>query len=344
MSDHDALVARCVARGVPAASALEAVLLAGCRSADDVLSVLRLATLRRWAVLYSATHCGRPYYYESNEGRTSWEEPAELRLVAGRIDCATFSISAAEAAAVAAALSRLMAAAGSGWPAARDTAAKLLSNVLRSPTEHRYRRLNGDNDKLRAALLRHSGSAELLHSTGWRATVDGGGWELGAEAALNCARCALARLAEAQRLTQDGAAAGGTPSVSYNALDDPAELAAMTRYQLRGVFRCASCERLINDGSERAWTGRWDAPSGQYRYACECGLSLCEACFDAKRPARAACCGVAGQQHDWAPVAPITSRLQASGAGGSSDTNPWGRFGGAVSSRSRERLKDRTGM
>ena len=46
-------------------------------------------------------------------------------------------------------------------------------------------------------------------------------------------------------------------------------------------------------------------------------------------------------------IPPITSRLAAAGATGdaaASGANPWGRFGAAVSGRSRERLKERTGM
>lgn len=30
---------------------------------------------------------------------------------------------------------------------------------------------------------------------------------------------------------------------------------------------CGRCDELIHDGSERTWTGRYDAPIGQFRRA-----------------------------------------------------------------------------
>lgn len=117
----------------------------------------------------------------------------------------------------------------------------------------------------------------------------------------------------------------------------------MRRYQ-RVVHCCASCGAAINDGSERAITGRWDAPKGTYRFECAaCGKSLCEACHD-KRAAGLA--GVHPVEHGTlAAVAPFTDRLAAMGGSGvSTDANPWGRFGASVSARSRERLKERSGM
>jgi hypothetical protein len=51
--------------------------------------------------------------------------------------------------------------------------------------------------------------------------------------------------------------------------------------------------------------------------------------------------------HAFTPHAPVSSRLAAAGASGggaASADNPWGNFGASVSARSRERLKDRTGL
>jgi hypothetical protein len=92
---------------------------------------------------------------------------------------------------------------------------------------------------------------------------------------------------------------------------------------------------------------RWDAPAGQYRYACAtCAApaSLCERCHD--RYASGAP-GVHASGHSFTPNPPITSRLAASGASGggaASESNPWGNFGASVSARSRQRLKERSGM
>ena len=249
-------------------------------------------------------------------------------------------------AALRAALSRLLASAASSWPAARDTLAKLLSNVYASPLEAKFRRLNPGNEKLRASLLRHEGALDCLLSVGWRRETDA--LVLPDSVSLDALRCLLARLTEAQKLTDDtgGGSSGGGGGVSLQPGDDPAEYEAMRRWQKGGVHRCGACSRLINDGSERAWTGRWDAPHGQYRWACTCGLSLCEKCFEERRKT-AKGCSAGSSEHSYTANVPITSRLQAAGTtggGAESDANPWGRFGASVSSRSRERLKDRTGL
>ena len=112
----------------------------------------------------------------------------------------------------------------------------------------------------------------------------------------------------------------------------------------------------MNDGSERAWTGRHDAPRGEYRYKCEtCATNnatagnaaevwLCEGCADAAMNGRP---GAHPAAHALSPHPPVSSRLAAAGATGAaaaSDANPWGAFGAAVSARSRQRLKERTGM
>lgn len=342
MAEYEPLLQHCAALGLSRAAVLEAVHLAGCRTADHVLETLQRAERGRWSVHYSALHHGRPYYVDADSGASSWDEPDGLRLQAGRIDCATFGLAAPACGALLASLAELSRAAADAWPQARDTAAKLLSNVLDRPGEPKFRRLNGGNERLNAALLRHRGAAALLAACGWQAAADGA-WLFPDDCDTGRARCALARLRDAQALTDDTGASSAAGGVRPMAHDDPAQLEAMRRWQRGRLYRCDACARLVNDGSERAWTGRWDAPAGQFRYECSCGALLCESCFDAKAaPKKTHDAGGAG--HGWTPRPPVTSRLQASGAGGESEGNPWGRFGASVSSRSRERLKDRTGM
>jgi|APGre2960657444_1045066.scaffolds.fasta_scaffold00595_8 hypothetical protein len=337
MAEFDALLAHLAAVGVSYEAAQGCIHLVGCRTADHVLETLQAVGRERWRVLFSRRYAGRPYYHEAVSNRTSWEEPDAYKLSSGRVDAATFSLSLAVVGALSRALDTLQRC-GEDWPAARDTFARLLGNVTEQPNEPRYRRLNSGNAKLREALLRHAGAAELLFLTGWDAAASDGVVLLPDATPLDASRCVLARLTDAQRLTDD---TGG--DVAQSADDAPGELAAMMHYQRGGVHRCGSCGQLINDGSERAWTGRWDAPVGQYRYACPCGVSLCESCSDNSRPAQNAECEVPGQAHCYAPVPPFTSRLQASGAGAASESNPWGASRAAVSSRSRDRLKERTG-
>jgi 8-oxo-dGTP pyrophosphatase MutT (NUDIX family) len=72
--------------------------------------------------------------------------------------------------------------------------------------------------------------------------------------------------------------------------------------------------------------------------------SLCEACAEAHGAGRP---GVHAAGHALTPHRPVSSRLAAAGAAGdaaASAANPWGAFGAAVSARSRQRLKERTGL
>ncbi len=39
----------------------------------------------------------------------------------------------------------------------------------------------------------------------------------------------------------------------------------LARFAALQIFHCSVCDRPINDGSERLWTGRHDAPPGEYR-------------------------------------------------------------------------------
>ena len=349
-SAYDPLLAHLAELGISTDSAWAAIELAGCRTADHVLEVLAAekASSAQWQTLYSTLYNGRPYYHDKRGGNTTWDEPVLHRLAQGRLDASQFSLPVQTVGALLRALGRLQSSATADWAAARDTLAKLLGNVWASPLEAKFRRLNPSNEKLNASLLRHPGALDCLLACGWTRQADA--LLLPDSVPLDALRCLLARLTEAQQLTDDtGGAAGSSAGggVSLQPQDDPAEYEAMRRWQKGGIHRCGACSRLINDGSERAWTGRWDAPQGQYRYACSagCGISLCEKCFDEKKRPGKGCGG--GAEHCYTPHVPITSRLQASGAtggGAESDANPWGRFGASVSSRSRERLKDRTGL
>lgn len=53
------------------------------------------------------------------------------------------------------------------------------------------------------------------------------------------------------------------------------------RYQ-REIFECSVCSHPINDGSERLFSRRHDAPKGEFRYECDqCQtFNLCEQCWD----------------------------------------------------------------
>jgi hypothetical protein len=343
-----------LARGVGAAAAAEASALlspSGC-SADAAAEAVRACAAGRccWRELFSTRYGGRAYYHNRDGDATTWDEPPSHALWTGRCDAAAFDCDVAHVAAVASAVRALHFAAGSAWFEARDTARALLSAAVTALPGARERTLRPGNAALQARLLRHAPAAEaLLLAAGFRRESGEDGeprLRLPQEAPSGPLRCAVARLEAACRLEDDSSSAANADSASASATP---EEAAMRRYQ-RVVHRCACCGRSINDGSERAWTGRHDAPRGEFRYSCETcasagtAASLCEACADAYGAGKQ---GVHAQGHALAPHAPVSSRLAAAGASGdgaASAANPWGTFGAAVSARSRERLKDRTGL
>jgi hypothetical protein len=187
------------------------------------------------------------------------QEPPAHALWAGQLDVAAFQVGVPTVAAVVAALRTLQRASGEDWPLARDTLATLLGN-LASSAAPKFRSLRTRNAALQARLLRHAGARALLLAVGFApATLDDGEpvLLLPPDAPLAPSRAALARLQAAQALTDD--TRGGDGDGGGSAADTPEEAAAR-RYQ-KAVHHCAACAALINDGSERAWTGRYDMHS-----------------------------------------------------------------------------------
>ena len=339
MSDVDLLVARLISLEVAPDAAAEAVALCGpsvsVEAARETLASLAGGRCV-WTECFSTLHDGRAYYY--NGSASTWDEPPSHALSSGRLDCACFNLPASAVGAVADALRALQQESRDGrggWPGARDCAATLLRNAVDSPCEPKFRSLKLGNPKLRDRLLRFGAGVRLLEACGFRRVEQE--LVLALDAPLAAARCALARLTAAQKLTDDTSQGAQEGAVS-------AEEAALRRWQ-KAVFACAACKRLINDGSERAWTGRWDAPQGEFRYSCAaCGVSLCEACSDKRAGGQP---GIHPPGCALTAHAPLSSRLAAAGASGdgaSTATNPWGTFGASVSARSRQRLKERSGM
>ena len=111
------------------------------------------------------------------------------------------------------------------------------------------------------------------------------------------------------------------------------------------IHTCSVCQAFINDGTEKVWTGAWDAPAGQWRYHCKsCDVSMCQQCFDAKKH---------DEKHALEFIPPVTSKREAHArnaanyAGVSDDTvdstNPWNAFKGGLSTQALQRLSQRTG-
>jgi hypothetical protein len=107
------------------------------------------------------------------------------------------------------------------------------------------------------------------------------------------------------------------------------------RYQGR-IYHCSCCDHPINDGSERLFTGRHDAPHGEYRYECTTctgpgapeapPFNLCPGCWDRFQGGEA----LHERSHAFQHVGPRMTRHndyygnQGGGEASGSGTNPWG--------------------
>jgi hypothetical protein len=125
------------------------------------------------------------------------------------------------------------------------------------------------------------------------------------------------------------------------------EIDAAKRWGVKDIYLCSSCQVFINDGTEKAWTGRFDAPEGRYRYSCRvCRQNFCETCHDSL-PATGGRCGPLPATHQFDIVPPVKSKIEAHrrhiAAATEDAANPWGAFQGSVSGQSMKRLAQRTG-
>jgi len=110
------------------------------------------------------------------------------------------------------------------------------------------------------------------------------------------------------------------------------------RFQ-KSVYLCTACRRIIVDGSERAWTGSYTAPKGQWRYSCDqCAfVHVCESCFEGFQRTH-------DVRHTWTLHPPITSRLQAASASSSSSTDTFNGPAPAPSPSAYRKLYERYGF
>jgi hypothetical protein len=156
---------------------------------------------------------------------------------------------------------------------------KVFGNIVRSPDDPKYRKLNSHNKKLARELFSVGGARALLLSCGFES------WhELAADGSVLVlpATADLALLQVAQDALTDAVAV----SVGYGAQQASSEV----------VYRCSACHTTI-DGRRRhgpraeTWQGDKD---GAFRYRCRvCGggqqqqqqqqpYDLCEGCYDGR--------------------------------------------------------------
>jgi hypothetical protein len=163
--------------------------------------------------------------------------------------------------------------------------AKIVNNVVAcNNTQPQFRTLKLSNPKLQQHVWSFPAAAEVLYCLGWARAPPAAAEQAASEAQvvslpadvplgpLQAAASRLQRLVEqkghsgqAEHVAPDGTGAGSSgrpPSKLYGC---PGFL-----YQQQ-IWHCSVCDHAINDGSERLWTGRADAPHGEYRW----GVGLC---------------------------------------------------------------------
>lgn len=329
-----------------------------------------------WEEYFSAAHGGRPYYCHPTTGVTQWAEPAEHRLQQEQLDAAVLGMSVEAVRRVMAPLRTMqMQMQGAGrathWSDARALLLRITGNIVAQPHVEKFRSLKvAPGSSFADVVYAEPGGRELMHAVGfverfelgahpagdrddsharggYGQTVSGGGGggglspvavALPMHAPLEPCRLAHCHIERSAKLTGDDGSGGGI---------DGGGSGSGGRWN---NFSCSSCGGTINSGEERLWTRRWDAPRGAFRYRCnQCTTpeyNLCEGCWDALQRAREGGASGGGgvtshdPSHTFEHVHPVASRHNA----GMHGDGPWGNFGGAVSSRSRERLRDRTGL
>ncbi|PRW57772.1 UBA UBX kDa [Chlorella sorokiniana] len=252
--------------------------------------------------------------------------------------------------------------------------AKLVGNVADcGNTIERFRSVKTDNPKFQAAVWDVAGASQILFLVGWR--QHGSTLSLAADAPLGPVQAAASRL---RRLADKKGHSGEAVAVKPAGEDgsrppSPYYGTPGFRYQEQ-IFHCSACDRPINDGSERLWTGRHDSPPGEYRYECstcrETGttFNLCQGCWDVFQTQQAQAQqgsggGAQAQQgsrdgtgsshflhdrtHAFQHIGPRMSRhndYYGNASSSSDPSNPWGnRPRGAGYGRALQRLSERYG-
>lgn len=293
-----------------------------------------------WEELFSGAHGGRPYYHHSGTGATQWAEPAEHRTAQEQLDADVFALAVEDVRRVMRPLRTLQSDA-ERWPKARALLLRVTGNVVNQPGVTKFRSVNAaPGSSFAAAVCATREGCDLMAAIGF---VGGGGegraLVLPQDAPLG--RCRLAHFHINRSTTLTGGDAGGGSGGTSSG------------FGRWNNHACSVCSAVIHSGQERLWTTRWDAPRGQFRYRCnQCRpeFNLCERCWDrlqrTREPGVQDAAGGGGdalthdEGHTFEHVHPIESRHNTTLHG----DGPWGNFSGSVSARSRERLRDRTGL
>jgi hypothetical protein len=271
----EAITARLVALGVGSDLAAAAASVAG--SVDEALLLLGRGPdgtpedppLKAWKEGFCEEN--QRYYYFT-PAASQWDAPLALRFQEWSLDSTLYGISVRAARDVYQRCDALAARHSAAVArAALSTLATLLDNVAGCDNSvERFRTVRTSNPKFKSAVWDVAGGPELLRIAGFRNQGGAVVWDPGA--ALGPLRAAAARgrrLADGKGHTgaaeflpagRGGGGAARPPSPLYGTPG--------FEHQER-IYHCSCCDHPINDGSAKVWTGRHDAPRGEYRSFCE---------------------------------------------------------------------------
>lgn len=315
--------------------------------------------LKQWKEHWSL-EWSRPYYCNSDIGYNSWEAPPCFKFAEWRLDASLFpGLSIRKARDIYLALDQLFARhIGDKATAALRVLSKLVGNVADCGNSvERYCSVKTSNPAFQSAVWDLPGGADLLLLLGWR--HQGEVLSLPGDAPLppiQAAAARLRRLADAKGHSGDAVATQPDGSTAGSVARPASQHYGAPGFQYQEqIWHCSQCNHPINDGSERLFTRRHDAPHGEYRYMCTTcqgrgtTINLCQACWDQFQGGEA----LHAREHAFQHVGPrLTRHNDYYGAGGgdtgagSSSSNPWGNRSAAAGSYSRAlaRLGQRYGV
>ena len=267
-----------------------------------------------WEQLFSGSHGGRPYYHHKETKATQWAEPASFRAEQERIDMDVFGLSREDVRAVMASL-RALQSHETTWGAARDVLGVILGNIVNAPYAAKYRTVMKKSTRFLDHVYNVSGGQACMRAVGFVDTPDGEAVVLPTHAQIEPCRLALAHIERSRVLVHDNSGNNNNGGERGGG-----------RFE---QFTCSACVGICETGAERLWTGKWDAPKGEYRYECDVCVApryiLCERCWDVR-------CGGGGDHassHAFTAVPPITTRHNTTVTG----DGPWGVFSGTRTTR-----------
>jgi hypothetical protein len=274
------------------------------------------------------------------------------------------------------------------WPAI-TTLSKILGNIAAcGNTEEKYRSIRLNNEKFNKTVCFVHGALDVLLFTGFQLVGEQVLFpENSPLGVLKAAAARAARLVEKKghsgeaRMDKRSSGSGEGASLQQPLQEQQQQQQQRPPSPFYGapgflhqerIYHCNVCNHPINDGSERLFTGRHDAPVGEYRYECSTCLfeatqrapssgaslpssdnstnfNLCQGCWD-RMQNTGAVLHVTG--HIFQHIGPRMSRHNdyygtrggngnggGGGGGGGTDRNPWGMVNrGAYPQRALNRL------